>query len=110
MPVRIFSARAKPRPPKRVRRLRAADLPEVMATYPHQDWLPWNMLAKEWDWWPKDRAWMIDEPPVSVGLHIDKRCEPPRVLCSLFCLCVGLVAVVLLTVVEFFGFGRRDAA
>ncbi len=23
------------------------------------------MLAKEWEWWPKDRAWMIAEPPVS---------------------------------------------
>ncbi len=33
--------------------------------------------------------------------------EPPRVSRSLFCLCVGLV---LLTVVEFFGFGRWDAA
>ena len=65
MPIRIFSTRTRNCPPKRVCRLRVADLPAVIAAYPQQEWLPWGMLAKEWDWWPKYRAWMIAEPPVS---------------------------------------------
>ena len=72
--LRIFSLRAKPRPPKQVRRFRAADLPEVIAAYPHQEWLPWGTLAKEREWWPADRKWMIAEPPVS---------DSPDVLCRI---------------------------
>ncbi len=62
------------------------------------------------------RTTKVGDPTCLNGSRQDSICvgkvgdEPPRVLCRLFCLCVGLAAWVLLTIVVGLVLGRRDAA
>ena len=65
MPVRIRSNRVPGTPAEAVRRVRAADLPAMIAVGGRREHLPFATLAKEWGWWPDDRPMMVAEPPVS---------------------------------------------
>lgn len=46
------------------RRMRAADVPEVLTWDSQRTHLGYSMLIKEWHWWPADRRAMIADPPV----------------------------------------------
>lgn len=64
MPVRIL----RPKPPVAAvprRRMRAADIPEVIRLDDKRKLLPYSMFAKEWEWWPEDRSMMVVDRPVS---------------------------------------------
>ncbi len=68
MAVRIHSTRLPRTDMKPRRRMRAADIPEVIALDSPRELLPYSMLAKEWEWWPADREMMVADRPVTDNL------------------------------------------
>ena len=65
MTARVYSTS---RPSSRLaarRRMRAADIPEVLACADRRTHLGYSAFIKEWHWWPGDRKAMISDRPVS---------------------------------------------
>ena len=83
MPIRIVKPSLPYAKPSPYRRVRASDLPPIMAPGAPRPHVPLTLLVKEWDYFPDDRAAMVDEEPP--GPDADDICRIAAVvhaLCS----------------------------
>ena len=80
--MRIYSNRSSPSGLKPRRRMRAADIPEVIALGSLRELLPYSMLAKEWEWWPADREMMVADRPVTNTVDMCRIAAVVHALCD----------------------------
>jgi len=73
MAARIHSTRFPRSDMRPLRRMRAADVPEVIALGSPRELLGYSMLAKEWEWWPADRELMVADRPVTDSYWVLRR-------------------------------------
>lgn len=81
MPIRIVKPAASYGEVRSYRRVRAADLPPIMAPGLPRPHVPLTLLVKEWDYFPDDRAAMIEDEPA--GPDPDDLCRIAAVVHAL---------------------------
>lgn len=81
MPVRIVKSSSSHGVAPVYRRVRAADLPAIMTPGSSRPHVPLTLLVKEWDYFPEDRAFMIEDEPV--GPDADDLCRIAAVIHAL---------------------------
>ena len=72
---------AAPERPWKARRLRAADVPTLYADPGVRPSVPLRALIREWEWWPQERAAIIEQEPA--GTAADDLCRIAAVVHAL---------------------------